>query len=139
MRIWIPALAALAIAIAVPAGAQQPEPRRVEQQVKGEPGKTLRIAVFASAKPDCTSGPLPIIRMAEPPTSGQVTIRSGKVRVTNHKTCLAAEFPAFVAFYKPKPDFAGTDAVTLEVKNEQGTIVQIRKINITIVAKSQEL
>jgi hypothetical protein len=139
MRNWILALAALAIGAAAPASAQQPEPRRVEQQVKGEPGKTIRIAVFASAKPDCTSGPLPTIRMAEPPASGQVTIRSGKVRVTNHKTCLAAEFPAFVAFYKPKPDFSGTDAVTLEVKNEQGAIVQIRKINITIAAKSQEL
>jgi hypothetical protein len=139
MRIWTIAFAALAIAVTSPARAQQPEPRRIEQQVKVEPGKTARIAVFVNAKADCSSGPLPTIRMAEPPASGQVTIRSGKVRVTNHKSCLAAEFPAFVAFYKPKPDFSGTDAVTLEVKNEQGAVVQIRKINITITAKTQEL
>ena len=139
MRNWILAFAALTIAAGGPARAQQPEPRRVEQQVKGEAGKTIRIAVFASAKADCTSGPLPIIRMAEPPASGAVTVRQGKVRVTNHKSCLAAEFPAYVAFYKSKPDFSGTDTVTLEVKNPQGAVVQIRKISITITAKSQEL
>ena len=135
------ALAALTMAVALTAAAQaqQGEPKRVENQVKAEHGKTTRIAVFFNAKPDCTSGPLPTIRMAEPPTGGAVTIRQGKMKVTNYKSCLAAEFPAYVAFYKPKPDFTGTDAVTLEVKNDQGAVIQIRKINITVPAATQAL
>jgi hypothetical protein len=124
----------------VSAHAQQPaEPKKIEQQVKAEQGKTTRIAVFFNAKADCSSGPLPTIRLAEPPTGGAVTIRQAKMKVTNYKSCLAAEFPAYVAFYKPKPDFTGTDAVTLEVKNDKGTVIQIRKINITVPAATQAL
>ncbi len=134
-------LAALTMAIALTAAAQaqQGEPKRVENQVKAEQGKTTRIAVFFNAKADCTSGPLPTIRMTEPPSGGAVAIRQVKMKVTNYKSCLAAEFPAYVALYKPKPEFSGTDVVTLEVKNDQGAVVQIRKINITVPAATQAL
>lgn len=133
------ALLATLPVVAIPAQAQQREPRRVDQKVKAEPGKTTRIAVFANVKADCSAGPLPTIRLAEPPAGGTVTIRQAKIRITNYKSCLAAEVPAYVAFYRPKPDFSGTDAVTLEVKNDKGEVVQIRKITITITAGTQAL
>ena len=42
---------------------------------------------------DCTSGQLPTIRLANPPTAGKVVVKTAKAKATNYKACLALEVP----------------------------------------------
>lgn len=69
--------------------------------------------------------------MLAPPANGTLTIKRGKVTATNYKQCLALEVPGFVAFYKSKPDFAGVDSATIEVKDPAGR-TEIQRISITV-------
>ena len=102
----------------------------VEREVKAQPGgQAVRIGVFTNIQPDCTSGELPAVKLGEEPKHGAVIVRQGRVRLTNHRKCLALEVPAFVAFYRPKPDFPGKDVLTLEVRNKEGRL-QVQRITI---------
>src|SRR5712692_6322885 len=74
-----------------PASAQS---QVVERSVKAAPNKDTQIGVYINVQPDCTSGPLPTIRLATPPTSGKVIVKTGKVKATNYHACLALEVPA---------------------------------------------
>ncbi len=105
-RFWLTILL-----FATAAGAQN----TVERDVKAAPGKEARVAVYTDIKPDCTSGPLPAIRLASPPAHGAVTIKRGTLKVTNYKQCLATEVPVFVAFYRAVDSFDGADEFVLEV------------------------
>jgi uncharacterized membrane protein len=87
----------------------------VEREVKAAPGKEVRVGVYTTVRPDCTSGPLPAIRLATPPAHGAVTVKRGTLKATNLKQCLATEVPAFVAFYRAADNFNGTDAFDLEI------------------------
>ena len=66
-------------------------------------------------RPDCTSGPLPAIRLVAPPAHGAVSVKRGTLKATNFKQCLAAEVPALVAFYRAAASFNGTDEFDLEI------------------------
>lgn len=126
-------LAAILIAGGGAATAQAPnEPQVVERTVKTLPNKDTQIGVYINVRPDCTSGPLPTIRLASPPSSGNVVVKSGKVKATNYKACLALEVPAYVAFYKSRPEFLGNDALTIEVKYPQGR-TEIQKFTVSVV------
>ncbi|SFK18313.1 hypothetical protein SAMN04487925_1242 [Bradyrhizobium sp. cf659] len=104
----------------------------VERTVKSAPNKDTRVGVFINVLPDCTSGPLPTIRLVNAPASGKVTVKSAKVKATNYKSCLALEVPAYVAFYKSQPDFIGDDVLTIEVKYAGGR-TEIQKITVSVV------
>ena len=108
------------------------EPQVVERTVRAPPNKDTQIGVYINVASDCTSGPLPTIRLAIPPSSGQVVVKTGKVKATNYKSCLALEVPAYVAFYKSQPQFLGNDTLTLEVKYPQGR-TEIQKITVSVV------
>ncbi len=87
----------------------------LERQFKVLPGHDVRVAIFTSIRPDCTSGPLPAIRLAAAPAHGTVTVKRTTRKATNFKQCLATEVPAFVAFYHAAADFTGDDAFNLEI------------------------
>lgn len=80
---------------------------------------------------DCTSGPLPAVRLITPPAHGLVTVKQGRLRATNVKQCLGMELPAFVAFYRSAQDFIGQDNFTLEVTGSEGK-TQLQRITVTI-------
>lgn len=103
----------------------------LERQAKGQSGRDIRIAVFASIKPDCTAGQLPTVRLKEPPTNGTVTVKQGRMRTTNFKQCLAVEVPAFVAFYRSSPGFSGQDSVLVEVVSADGK-TQLQRFTVTV-------
>jgi hypothetical protein len=127
------AIGALLLALlAEPAWAQT---ETVARTVKGQAGRDIRIGVFASIGADCKAGPLPTIRLKQPPAHGAVTVKQGKLRTTNLRQCLAAEVPAFIVVYKSKPEFSGDDTVALEVVNSNGK-TQIQNITVTVAAKS---
>ncbi|MGJ4921459.1 hypothetical protein ACQR10_12085 [Bradyrhizobium sp. HKCCYLRH2060] len=143
--------ALLAAATASSAQAQTPAPgasapapapaqTTVERNAKGVAGKPIQVGIYLNVQPDCSSGPLPAIRLVTPPGNGTVTIKRGKVSATNYKQCLALEVPGFIAFYQSKADFAGTDTVTLEVKFPQGrTEVQRIMINVGVGPAGQKI
>ena len=113
------------------AAAQVPMERTVERSVTAVPNKDTRIGVYLNVLPDCTSGPLPTIRLLNPPTAGKVIVKNAKAKATNYKACLALEVPAYVAFYKSPPEFIGDDVLTIEVKYAGGR-TEIQKITVKV-------
>lgn len=112
--------------------APQEQSRTVERTVKSVPNKDTQIGVYINVQPDCTSGPLPTIRLVSPPASGKVVVKSAKIKATNYKACLALEVPAYIAFYKSPADFLGDDVLTIEVKFAGGR-TEIQKITVNVV------
>ena len=112
----------------------------VERSVRTAPNKDTQIGVYLNVLPDCTSGPLPTIRLATPPTSGKVVVKSAKVKATNYKSCLALEVPAYVAFYKSPAEFLGNDVLTIEVKYPNGrTEIQTITVNVIGTGAQQKI
>jgi hypothetical protein len=109
----------------------------VERSVRTAPNKDTQIGVYLNVQPDCTSGPLPTIRLATPPTSGKVVVKTAKVKATNYKSCLALEVPAYVAFYKAPADFLGNDVMTIEVKYSNGR-TEIQTITVNVVGSGAQ-
>src|SRR5437868_1983177 len=114
------------------AAAQTPPETTVERSVKALPNRDTQIGVYLNVLPDCTSGPLPTIRLVSPPSAGKVVVKTVKGKATNYKACLALEVPAYVAFYKSPPDFRGDDVLTIEVKYAGGR-TEIQKITVNVV------
>lgn len=85
------------------------------REVKAVAGKEVRVAIYTNIRPDCTSGPLPTIRLAVAPKHGAVKVKRGTLKATNFKQCLAAEVPVFVAFYRAADGFSGADEFALEI------------------------
>jgi hypothetical protein len=121
-------VAASFIACSTPAFAQV---QSVNRAANGPTGTDIRIGVYVNVQPDCTSGPLPSIRLISGPESGKVVVKRGKVTATNYRQCLAMEVPAFIAVYRSRPDFTGVDVLTLEVKFAGGRTEQ-QRISITV-------
>ena len=98
---------ALAIAIlgGLPAVLAQAQGNIPERELKAAAGRDLRVGVYTDIRADCTSGPLPAIKLAVPPAHGAVTVKRGTLKATNIKQCLATEAPAFVAFYRARARF----------------------------------
>ena len=93
--------------------------------------------VYLNVLPDCTSGALPTIRLANPPVSGKVVVKTAKVKATNYKACLALEVPAYVAFYKSSPEFLGDDVLTIEVKYAGGR-TDLQKITVNVAGTTPQ-
>lgn len=85
------------------------------RDIKAAPGKEVRVGVYINISPDCTTGPLPSIRLAAAPAHGTVRVRRGSLKATNIKQCLAIEAPALIAFYRATDNFNGTDEFDLEI------------------------
>ncbi|HLN38593.1 MAG TPA: hypothetical protein VK337_12485 [Xanthobacteraceae bacterium] len=107
----------------------------IERQLKAAPGRDVRAGVFTDIRPDCTSGPLPAIRLATPPAHGNVTVKRGTLRATNIKQCLAIEVPAFVAFYRAAADYSGADDFELEISSPNGH-KRRERVHVTVTKSS---
>ena len=118
-------------------GTANDQTQMVERSVKTAPNKDTQIGVYINVLPDCTSGPLPTIRLAAPPASGKVVVKTAKVKATNYKACLALEVPAYVAYYKASPEFVGDDVLTIEVKYAGGR-TEIQKITVNVVGPGNQ-
>jgi hypothetical protein len=118
------------IALATPSMAQSPL-ATVERSIKALPNKDTQIGLYLNVREDCTSGPLPTLRLISPPKSGKVVVKTAKVKATNYKACLALEVPAYIAFYKSAPDFSGADVMSVEVSYPAGR-TEIQKITVNV-------
>ena len=128
MRCLWSVVTALVVAGITSASAQV---QSVNRMVSGQPDTDIRVGVYANIRPDCTSGPLPSIKLTSPPENGKVTVKKAMVTATNYKQCLALQVPAFVALYRSRADFAGVDVLTLEVKVPGGK-TEVQRISVTV-------
>jgi hypothetical protein len=125
--------AAFLAGAAMPAHAQNPAPpmQTVERTTKGAANRDIRIGVYVNVRPDCSSGPLPAIRLSVPPANGKVSVKSANITATNYKRCLALQVPAFVAIYRSNPSSEGIDTLTLDVSYPGGR-TEVQKIKVLI-------
>ena len=103
----------------------------LEREIKGQAGRDISILVLTNVRADCTSGPLPTVRLVTPPNSGKIAVRRVKLNATNVRHCLALEVPALVALYRSAADFEGSDTVTVEIRPAEGA-PQLRRITINV-------
>jgi hypothetical protein len=110
-RRWL--AAALSLCVSAPHALAQAT--LVERSVNAAAGRDMRVGIYTTLRPDCTSGPLPAIRLASAPAHGTVSVKRATLKATNIKQCLAIDVPAYVAVYRAAADFHGADDFQLEV------------------------
>src|SRR5258705_2540886 len=98
------AVVALFLGSLSPATAQTPAETTVERSVRTLPNKDTQIGIYLNVLPDCSSGPLPTIRLVRPPAAGKVIVKAAKAKATNYKAYLELELPAQITFYKSPPE-----------------------------------
>jgi hypothetical protein len=113
------------------------ETTSLDREIKATPGREVRVGIYTSMRADCTAGPLPAIRLSVAPDHGTVTVRRATIKATNVKQCLAAELPAFVAFYRAKADSSKEDRFELEVSFAAGR-KQIQRFHVLILNGASE-
>jgi hypothetical protein len=68
-------------------------------------GKSHRLGVYGNVQKDCTSGPLPTVRVLTPPRHGELNVRSGKLKAGRISRCPKLEATAQGIFYKASPTY----------------------------------
>jgi hypothetical protein len=97
-----------------------------------QPGKPARIHVVTFLKKDCSQGTEGSIRVVTPPKNGNTSVRTGKLKTPASFRCPNVETQAQQLIYEPRKDFQGSDEVTFEIKDADGTTAtETLKINVT--------
>ncbi len=94
-------------------------------------GTRQRLGVYGNVQKDCTSGPLPTVRVVTPPKHGELNVRSGKLKAGRISRCPKLEATAQDIFYKPNPAYKGADEVSYEVKSASGKL-ESHTVRITV-------
>jgi hypothetical protein len=110
------------------------EETTVRRTAQGPSGKDIQIGLYLNVLANCSSGTLPSIQMVTPPANGTAIVKRAKVALTNYKNCMALEVPAFIGIYRSKPDFAGSDRLTLTISYPNGR-TETQEIEITVGRK----
>jgi len=103
----------------------------IERDIKISPGREVRFGIYTSIRSDCSSGPLPSVRLAVSPQHGAVTVRRAMLKATNLKQCLAVEVPALVALYRAAQNFDGVDRFELEIGFSDGR-KQLQRFRVSV-------
>jgi hypothetical protein len=123
-----PALACALILAATAALGQSNNAYRSTDVVAGKPH---RLGVYGNVQKDCTSGPLPTVRIVTLPKHGELNVRSGKLKAGRISRCPKLEATAQGIFYKPSPAYKGAGEVSYEVKSASGK-VESHTVRITV-------
>jgi hypothetical protein len=94
-------------------------------------GKSHRLGVYGNVQKDCTSGPLPTVRVLTPPKHGELNVRSGKLKAGRISRCPKLEATAQGIFYKASLTYKGPDEVSYEVRSASGK-VESHTVRITV-------
>ncbi|MBO1909081.1 4-aminobutyrate aminotransferase [Microvirga sp. 3-52] len=96
-------------------------------------GKSHRLGVYGNVQKDCTSGPLPTVRVVTPPKHGELNVRSGTLKAGRIARCPKLAPKAQGVFYKASQTFKGTDEVSYEIKSASGKL-ENHTVRITVKA-----
>ena len=117
--------------LAVPEGAAWAQSNSAFRSAEAVAGKPERLGVYGNVQKDCTSGPLPTIRVVTPPKSGELNVRSGTLKAGRITRCPKLAPKAQGIFYKANPTFKGIDEVAYEVRSASGK-VENHTVRITV-------
>ena len=131
-RLQPPAAAlVLACCLVLPGAAALAQTNSAHRSTDVVAGKSHRLGVYGNVQKDCTSGPLPTVRVVTPPKHGELNVRSGKLKAGRISRCPKLEATAQGVFYKPNPTYKGADEVSYEVKSASGK-VENHTVRITV-------
>ncbi|POR40958.1 4-aminobutyrate aminotransferase [Methylobacterium sp. V23] len=100
-------------------------------------GKSVRLAIVPNLKKDCSTGPMPEIRVSGAPKNGSLITKVGKIKTPAKYRCPSKEAAVQAVFYQSKDGFTGSDEVTVDVKDSDGN-VQTQNIKITVNAAKSD-
>lgn len=103
----------------------RPVPERISRTVLN--GNETRLAAPNYLNADCSSGPLPDVRIVEPPKNGayrteETSIAAERQVGKPREACNGKPVNAIAVYYKPKPDFTGIDEMGIDVDFRNGTV-----------------
>jgi len=103
----------------------RPVPERISRTVLN--GNETRLAAPNYLNMDCSSGPLPDVRIVEAPKNGayrteETTIAAERELSKPRAACNGKPINAIAVYYKPKPDFTGSDEMGIDVDFHDGTV-----------------
>jgi hypothetical protein len=124
----IPPLACVLVLLGTAAFAQTNSAHRSAEAVAG---KSLRLGTYGNVQKDCTSGPLPTVRVLTPSKHGELNVRSGNLKAGRITRCPNLRATAQGVFYQASPKYSGTDEVSFEVKSASGK-VETHTVRITV-------
>ena len=124
----IPLLACVLVLVGTAAHAQTNSAHRSAEVVAGKPH---RLGTYGNVQKDCTSGPLPMVRVLTPPKHGELNVRSGNLKAGRITRCPNLRATAQGIFYQANPKYSGTDEVSFEVKAASGK-VETHTVRITV-------
>jgi hypothetical protein len=92
-------------------------------------GNEIRIAQLNNVLADCSSGPVPDVRVLTKPENGELRMEEIRYIVdrpptNNRHVCNGKEVNANGVFYRSRPEFTGRDSALLEVDFKNGSIRQ---------------
>jgi hypothetical protein len=103
--------------------------------VNAAPGKPVRLGIYPAMHKDCSPGPLPEVRIVQPPANGIFRVRRAKGKVNAPGRCPAGtEISVQIAIYQSNPNFVGNDIVTYEISAEG--IKHSYTINVSVAPQS---
>jgi hypothetical protein len=100
-------------------------------------GNEIRIAAMQVVNADCTSGPIPLLRVATAAQSGEqrqeeVTVAVDRKAGDPRASCNGKPVTAVGVFYKSKEGFTGKDNVVIDVDFKNGNV---RRFNYKITVR----
>ena len=117
-----PAASALACTFILSASAALAQSNSAHRSADVVAGKSHRLGVYGNVQKDCTSGPLPTVRVVTAPKHGELNVRSGKLKPGRISRCPKLEATAQGVFYKANPTYKGADEVSYEVRPASGKV-----------------
>ncbi|MDI1346065.1 MAG: hypothetical protein PSV22_18465 [Pseudolabrys sp.] len=100
-------------------------------------GSESRIAAMNNVNIDCTSGPVPSLRIVTPPKNGQHRLEEIAYLVdrpagNSRANCNGKPVTAVGVFYKSNADYVGQDNIVIDVDFKSGTV---RRYNFKITVR----
>jgi hypothetical protein len=105
------------------------ERKLAETQVKRDvfSGTEFRVAAMHTVNADCSSGPVPDVRVVTQPTHGDVRLEQVRTVIDfraeeRRVQCNGKEADARALFYKSRDGFTGQEKITVDVDYKTGTV-----------------
>ena len=118
--------ALLSLFIAGPAAAAAP-------QVMGtDPGKELRLGVYAVVHQDCSTGTAPQITIKRLPAHGVLVVQDVVLSTKHVDHCPLVTAPARQITYRPAADFTGQDEVAFDVTDPATKQADLHPVTISV-------
>jgi hypothetical protein len=100
-------------------------------------GAESRIAAMNYVNTDCTSGPVPSLRIVTPPKNGEhrleeITYLVDRPAGNSRAKCNGKPVTAIGVFYKSNADYVGQDSIVIDVDFKDGTV---RRYNFKITVR----